>query len=229
MFKGKKSKNVLIVTVLAITNISLIFYFVFSNKKPNNQLSTNVKEGEVLAEQYCQSCHKLPDPSLLPKQIWIEGALPTMGPFFGINSFKGLAYNQVKDVDASYFPSKPILDSLQWQKISDYYYSAAPENLPAQAKDISKVKVLSFFTVELPKTQAIFSKMAITSYVKIDTTVSPRRIIVKDAMSKKLYVFDKNIYLEKVNTGLGLITDIDFQTNQILGSNLGASLEGNNQ
>jgi hypothetical protein len=229
MFKGKKSKNVLIVTVLAIANISLIFYFVFNNKKPNNQLSTNVKEGKVLAGQYCQSCHKLPDPSLLPKQIWIVGALPTMGPFFGINSFRGLSYHQIKDVDASYFPSKPILDSLQWQKISDYYYSAAPENLPAQAKDISKVKVLSFFTVELPKSKAVFGKVSMTSYVKIDTTVNPHRVIVNDAMAQKLYVFDSNLNILGSGINKSLITDIDFQSGQILASNIGETIEANNQ
>lgn len=229
MFKEKKSKNIFIVSILAMANISLIFYFVFSNKKPNDQLATNIKEGEVLAGQYCQSCHKLPDPSLLSKQIWIDGALPTMGPFFGINSFKGVVYHQIKDVDASYFPSKPILDSLQWQKISDYYYSAAPDFLPAQDKDISKVKVLPFFEVELPKSKTLFGKVSMTSYVKIDTTVKPHRIIVNDAMAQKLFVFDSNLNILSSSTNNSLITDIDFQTGQILACNIGETIEANNQ
>ncbi|OAQ40307.1 hypothetical protein A5893_04965 [Pedobacter psychrophilus] len=229
MLKEKKSKNLLIVAILAIANICLIFYFVFSNKKPKDQLTTNIKEGEVLAAQYCQSCHKLPNPSLLSKQIWIEGAMPTMGPFFGINSFKGIAYHKIKDVDASYFPSEPTLDSLQWQKISDYYYNAAPEFLPNQDKDISKVKVLPFFEVEMPESKDFFVKISTTTFVKIDTTVNPHRVIVHDASAQKLLIFDKNLNLLKANNGLGLITDLDFNANQILACNIGETLEGNNQ
>ncbi|MBK0384139.1 VCBS repeat-containing protein [Pedobacter sp. SD-b] len=171
----------------------------------------------------------MPDPSLLSKNIWIQGALPTMGPFFGINSFKGMAYHQIKDVDPSYFPAKPILDSLQWQKISDYFYSEAPDYLPLQDKDVSKVKILPFFTVELPKSQSVFGKVSMTSYVKIDTTINPHRIIVNDAMAQKLYIFDKNLNILSSNTNNSLVTDIDFQNGQTLGCNIGETLEANNQ
>lgn len=219
----------MIVGVLAIANGALVLHFVFNNKTPEEQFLSSAREGKILAEKYCKSCHALPDPSLLSKDVWITGALPTMGPLFGINSFKGLEYLRMKDVDPSVFPKKPILDSLQWQKISDYYYSAAPANLPTQDKDAAKVQILPFFSIELPKSQLVFGKVAMTSYVKIDTSVNPRRIIVSDAMAQKLYVFDDQLNMLKVNQGLGLITDIDFQSNQILASNLGDNVEANNQ
>lgn len=229
MSKQKKVRKQYIVIALALCNVAIILYVIFGNKKSENPLSLNIREGKVLANQYCQSCHSLPDPSLLSKEIWETGAIPTMGPLFGIKSFKGVAYHQIRDIDPSYFPSKPILDSLQWQKIIDYYVNSAPDFLPQQAKDINQVKELPFFTVELPKTNVVFGKVSMTSYIKVDTTVNPRRILVNDAMAQKLYVFDKSLNLLQVNNGLGLITDIDFQQNQLLKSNLGKNVEANNR
>ncbi|WP_148042745.1 FG-GAP repeat domain-containing protein [Pedobacter jejuensis] len=214
---------------MAIANAALVLHFVFDNKTPEEQFLSNARVGKQLAEKYCRSCHGLPDPALLSKDVWIAGVLPTMGPLFGINSFKGVEYLRMKDVDSSRFPKDPVLDSLEWQKISDYYYSAAPAYLPAQDKDLERVRVLPYFSIELPKDQSVFGKVAMTSYVKIDTSINPRRILVNDAMSQKLYVFDAQLNLLKINQGLGLITDIDFQSNQILASNLGDNVEANNQ
>ncbi|RZJ65469.1 MAG: VCBS repeat-containing protein [Flavobacterium sp.] len=229
MAQEKKRRNLIIVAILVIANVVFFVNLVSNDKKPDQPLSSNIEDGKTLAVQYCQSCHQLPDPSLLSKQIWIEGALPTMGPFFGINSFKGLKYHQIKDVDAANFPNKPTLDSVQWQKICDYYYNTAPEFLPQQEKDITKVKVLDFFTVELPKNQDVFGKDLMATYIKIDTTVSTRRIIVNNAFAQKLYIFDNKLNLLSANRSMGLITDIDFQKGQILACSLGESVEGNNQ
>ncbi|RZK60194.1 MAG: VCBS repeat-containing protein [Pedobacter sp.] len=229
MLVEKKVKNKYIVAILAIANVALIFHFVFNNRKPQDQLKVSIANGKLLAEAYCQSCHSMPEPSLLSKETWINGALPTMGPFFGINSFKGLDYQPVKDVDEGTFPKEPILDSLQWQSIMDYYYSFAPEQLPAQVKNPSAVKSLPYFSIGLPKTQVVFGKVSMTSFIKVDTTVSPRRIMVSDAMAQKLYVFDDKLNLLTTNAGAGLITDMDFQPGQTLVSNLGQNVEANNQ
>ena len=48
----------------------------FSGKK--------VKEGEALAKTYCASCHVLPSPAALPKNVWQLSTLPYMGILMGI-------------------------------------------------------------------------------------------------------------------------------------------------
>jgi len=225
----KKVRNRYIVITLLIANIALILYSVSSDKRPEGKFVSNAQEGKILARAYCQSCHSLPDPSLLPKESWVRGALPAMGPFFGIKSFQGIDYHPVKDVGPSTFPDKPILDSLQWQKISDYYYSAAPDHLPVQNKNLDGVKILPYFSIELPKNLAVFGKVSMASYVHIDTFRNPRRVVVSDAMTQKLYIFDDKLNLIEVNQDVGLISDIDFQPNQTLSCNLGESVEANNQ
>lgn len=45
---------------------------------------TSIKKGEALSKKHCQSCHLLPDPSLLDAKSWEKGVLPQMGPRLGI-------------------------------------------------------------------------------------------------------------------------------------------------
>src|SRR2546426_458156 len=40
--------------------------------------------GMVLAHAYCQGCHLFPEPSLLDKRAWREGAFPSMKIFVGL-------------------------------------------------------------------------------------------------------------------------------------------------
>ncbi|MBU1822550.1 MAG: hypothetical protein KKG00_13705, partial [Bacteroidetes bacterium] len=41
--------------------------------------------GKLLAQQYCQGCHLLPDPSLLDKKTWTAGVLPNMALRLGLS------------------------------------------------------------------------------------------------------------------------------------------------
>jgi hypothetical protein len=46
--------------------------------------TNTLQKGEALARQVCASCHLFPEPQLLDKETWRDGALPHMEPFLGI-------------------------------------------------------------------------------------------------------------------------------------------------
>src|SRR5436305_1439456 len=103
----------------------------------------SIKRGEALAEKYCQSCHMLPDPSLLDAKTWEKGALPYMGPNLGLFEFGFDQYPSMRGdryLDKTYYPSKPMVQLDEWQSIMDYYTATSPDSLPAQHRD-KKIKI----------------------------------------------------------------------------------------
>ncbi len=68
-------------------------YFLFScndfkkNHSHKNVPDRNIIKGKRLAATYCQSCHMLPEPSLLDTKNWENGVLPAMGPHLGIFNY----------------------------------------------------------------------------------------------------------------------------------------------
>ena len=91
-----------------------------------------IRKGDKLAQQYCQSCHLFPDPSLLDAKTWEEGILPAMGPRLGIFSHFYRNYPNAKrdkNLDSNYYPSSPIINHEEWQNIIDYYTATAPDSL----------------------------------------------------------------------------------------------------
>ncbi len=230
MKKNSRWKRSFLVLILILANIGLIFYILKKDTSSNSNKKKDkyIQNGKILASQYCQSCHLLPDPSLLPKDMWNEGVFPEMGPFLGINSFKGVSYRRAKDISVDHFPSSPILDSLQWQKIIDYYTYSAPEFLPQQNRNEKIEQKMPFFSVELPKQKMFFGKVSITSYIKIDTSSAKRRIFVNDATTNKFYVLDKDLNLINVTQTKKPIVGIDFNKKAWLACSIGTSLEANN-
>src|SRR5713101_2085527 len=47
-------------------------------------LLLDAERGHRLAQTYCQSCHLFPEPALLDKATWENGALPDMAPWLGL-------------------------------------------------------------------------------------------------------------------------------------------------
>jgi len=92
--------------------------------------------GEVLAKQYCAGCHVFPEPSLLDKKAWAEGALPYMAAWLGrqnIAEDSAFLQNyeaQLRIAELGVFPEKPVVSEEEWASIVAYYVQNAPENLP---------------------------------------------------------------------------------------------------
>ena len=89
---------------------------------------SSIEDGKALAKTYCQSCHMLPDPSLVNKKSWAKGVLPEMGPRLGIFSFGYILYPRVTDgsIGDDFYPRRSLLTSREWQSIIDYFKSWLP-------------------------------------------------------------------------------------------------------
>lgn len=107
--------------------------------KPSN------KSGTELAHIYCASCHQFPEPSLLPKDIWKNGVLPSMASRLGMDPDIFKVYSRYTEeelpiiLEAKIYPENPQIHQEDWQKIIKYYVENAPEKPVPQA---SKEKVM---------------------------------------------------------------------------------------
>src|SRR5882757_4193231 len=128
---------------MRITGVLLSFFLFLSwscgrparNSAGTSIADSSIQKGKALASVYCQSCHQLPDPSLLNKRSWEKGVLPAMGPRLGIFQFGMNRYpSDVRDPDVGrkFYPSRPLLTDWQWQEVIDYYSGMAPDSMAPQ-------------------------------------------------------------------------------------------------
>lgn len=208
--------------------LSVIFYVGFFSScksyhrnSAHKEVSTaSIKKGEALAKIYCQSCHQLPDPSLLDTKSWEKGVLPGMGPRLGIFSFGYETYPYVRDrnIDAHFYPSQPVMPLNDWQNILDYYIATSPDSLPAQKRKERIKTGLSLFQVQIP---SLNYEESATCYVKINTKDSSHPIIISDAIKQKLYFINRDLAATDSVSDVGAVVDIDFLKNNLLACNIG--------
>jgi FG-GAP-like repeat len=188
---------------------------------------SNIEKGEALAKTYCQSCHMLPDPSLVDSKSWEKGVLPQMGPRLGIFNFGFEVYPRVRDrnIGSSFYPSQPLLSLDEWQNIVDYYVATSPDTLPGQERKVAIKTGLSLFKVILPP--KIDSNSA-TCYVKIRAADSLHPLMISDAISQNMYLFNRSLQnVDSIHTK-GPIVDIDFSAAKSIACNIGI-LNPNNE
>ena len=176
--------------------------------------------GEVLAIKYCQSCHLLPDPSLLDTKSWEKGVLPNMGPRLGIFFYdfeKYPSYKSDKNIDANFYPAQPVLNFNEWQDIIDYYVATSPDSLPKQVREKSIQSGVPTFSVQYPLSYAD----PVTSFVKIRTEDSLYPLIISDVLKQNIYFFNKQLETKDSVHCNGPIVDIDFADNRMLACNIG--------
>ena len=182
---------------------------------------SSIKKGEDLAKIYCQSCHMLPDPSLLDSKSWENGILPQMGPRLGIFNFGFKNYPIVRDnyIGSDFYPSQPVLSLTDWQYIIDYYGATSPDSLPPQERKYPINKTgLSLFKVQIP---SINYGNSATCYVKINQSDSLHPIIISDAIKQNLLFINRKLEITYSINGTGPVVDIDYSPNQLLACNIG--------
>ncbi len=181
---------------------------------------SNIKKGKELAAKYCQSCHLLPDPSLLDSKTWENGILPNMGPRLGIFYYNFNNYPSARrdrNLDTNFYPSQPILKTEEWQNIIDYYTAVSPDSLPGQKREHPIRQDQSIFEVKFPSD--IYFNSA-TSFIKINSQDSLHPLIVSDAVTKHTFFFDKNLKcIDSIE--IGSIVNLDFNQNSILACDIG--------
>lgn len=90
-------------------------------------------EGRELANTYCSTCHMVPHPEDLTRQIWINHILPLMGAFYGIYDRLPRSKYLKDPTETAYlenvYPVAPTLDSASWAAIKQYYIDESPDVL----------------------------------------------------------------------------------------------------
>lgn len=124
-------KPYVLLLLIVLGTLSLIF---FRKGKPN----LNAKlEPEELYLKHCQACHLLPQIDHIEKKIWEGTVLPEMGARVGIyaEGFNPYRYTMEENYQirlSGVYPDLPTIDSTEWQRISDYILSQAPDSIPLQ-------------------------------------------------------------------------------------------------
>lgn len=146
----------------------------------------DAERGHRLAQTYCLSCHLFPEPELLNKSAWEQGALPMMAPWLGLAKPDLERRSDGEIIEANVFPSSPILSQQDWQAIQSYYKEAAPaEPILQMTRPLIRSNLAQFKIKDLPYRRDV----PMTTLVKIDrSTLNPQRstLYVGDAMTRTL-------------------------------------------
>ncbi|MEO5682298.1 MAG: VCBS repeat-containing protein [Chitinophagaceae bacterium] len=216
---SKKSSRFILDLIICTASMSFFSCKeIKKNKSHQDTSDESIEKGKLLASTYCQSCHLLPDPAQLNAAAWEDGVLPAMGPHFGIFAYgfkQYPSYRNDKDVPSTYYPSKPVLNSLQWQQIIDYYTALSPDSLPPQPPHDSISTNQLVFKAQYagyayPAAGICFSK--------IDTT--HQQLYFFDLVKKSLFRFNSMLQLTDSVTTNAVITDIDFYKDSLLACNV---------
>lgn len=217
-------KNIITLRLIILSGL-VIFIFSCSNFKKNNSHATipnsSIAKGKVLATKYCQSCHMLPDPSILDSKSWETGVLPQMGPRLGIfdYGFKHYpSYRNDMNVDRNFYPSRPLLSTLEWQYIIDYYTSLSPDSLPGQQRKYAVKEGKFLFKQETPLFK---TPLPTTCFVHIDTMVFPYHVIISDMITKNIYRFNDQLQLLDTFPNASPAVDMEIHQHDITVCNIG--------
>ncbi|MGN6604281.1 MAG: FG-GAP repeat domain-containing protein [Ginsengibacter sp.] len=223
----KKDRKLLINSaVILVVFSSTVFLFSCNNsgfKKNGTHQNTSdesIANGKKMAAMFCQSCHKLPDPSLADSKTWEKGILPQMGPRLGIFNYGFQTYPRSREIEigANFYPSHPVLNFKQWQSILDYYEALSPDSLPPQKRTEPIKEGLSLFNIEDP---SVDYNNSASSYLKILPPGSRYSVIVGDAVKNELFFLDKDLHIDDSVKTYGPVVDIDFNKNSMLACDIG--------
>lgn len=144
------------IKTLTIACVTLVVTLITGcGKSPEKETYTPPKtqnlSGKELTNNYCGSCHQIPEPSLLEKSVWEKSVLPNMAYRLGMNKdyfniFSNLDAEEMQLVlNLGIYPEHPQLSQEDWKKITDYYLTNAPsEPLPQISKQKLKVGLPDF-------------------------------------------------------------------------------------
>jgi len=206
--------------LICLTSIILSCNDFKKNHSHQNVPDAAIKKGKMLAATYCQSCHMLPDPSLLDSKNWENGVLPAMGPRLGIFNYGFQQYPSNRNdryLSRGFYPSAPLISSADWQNIIDYYTTLSPDSMQAQQRSQAIEPGLSNFQLQFPRYS--YSSPGIC-FTKIDTTTSPHQLLLFDLTGKYLYRYSKELLLIDSAKTDATITGIDFHDNTMVACNI---------
>ena len=151
----------------------------------------DIAKGKQLSKIYCVRCHVYPKPSLLDKKTWVNQTLPNMGTRLGIFKHNGVKYpiEHTANLPKDLYPDTALISDANWQKILDYYHSAAPQKLKMPKPD-KKIKTDPlFFTAHTSD----FREQAPPMVTSIRLDPGNKTIYLGNASDKKFMVFNNQL------------------------------------
>lgn len=144
------------------------------NDRSKKNTNKNAREGYVLAQVYCKSCHQFPEPELLNKITWSNYVLPKMSELLGFRHFGMNKYIE---------NGNPALLKLEeWDKIVQYYITQSPGE-SEKAKPQALKKELDQFDVHGLSFSVIHPA---TTMVNADS--SSKGFYFGDGLSQQVYL-----------------------------------------
>ncbi len=191
------------------------------NESHQHVSDAQIARGQLYARKYCQSCHLLPDPSQLDSKSWERGVLPQMGPRLGIIAYGNDLYpssRNDRNLDQSYYPSTPVLKYQEWQNIIDYYTAVSPESLPPQKRKYEVKANPRLFKPEIARFKV---EDPAVCFLRIDTSVSPRQLIVAESNNMNIFRFDNQFSMIDSFQGPSPVVDMEIHSHDLLTCNVG--------
>jgi hypothetical protein len=195
-------KITLMFFIVLLLSVLVLQFLSDTHKNPNvdEQIITDpyLLEGKRLSEIHCTSCHKYPDPGLLPWETWRFETLREMAPFLGVNQDGGNAgqgsnneNNRNPYIPENIYPSEPQVTQEEWQKIQDYYLQMSPKEWPKAEKEPQITSDSLFFRARFPLRDTEGPPQV--TAIKFDQ--GNRLIYLSDAGSRNFMAFNSNLDL----------------------------------
>ena len=150
------------------------------------QTRPDLKRGAELAHAVCQACHLFPEPELLDKKTWLNGALMRMAPLLGVGR---IDLEKRPDgailKEAGVFPKSPVISERDWRLVCQYYLESAPAEALPQGPRPKIQKGLRHFQARPLKYPGA---TALTTMVQIDPAT--KRIYVGNAEARTLDILN---------------------------------------
>ena len=146
----------------------------------------DVKEGEQLAKQYCQSCHMFPSPALLPQNVWKYSTLPYMGIMLGVSHEIDQLEKPLSDY-AIMRPASQMIPDDDWEKIKEYYLTEAPKELAAVDYPALPEENALFAIEDLSVAKA---NATIPNFTAVRIDPMKHQIIAGDQSNRVIWVLD---------------------------------------
>jgi hypothetical protein len=159
-----------------------------------------IKEGKLLAERHCGSCHMVPEPRLLDKKTWLENVLPAMAWQVGIEVLEGNIYMDTH---------KSALKLGEWAKLVEYYQTLAPDTLLPSTETAEPAECKTIFNLLKPQAQSTLSS---TMMVAIDT--AGKSVFTSNTETPSLVRYDVGLRPEVVSPLASTAVSMVFNSNQ---------------
>ncbi len=132
------------------------FFFIVkgwpANNTKNKTQQFKPSEGKALFTQYCSTCHIVPAPERLPKEVWSSRVLPVMAVKMGLKDdeyIRNISEEERKiENEHHLIPENPMISAKDFDKISDYILANAPDSIPYATERLNRNKNLKQFTLK---------------------------------------------------------------------------------